>query len=76
MDDEPEWVGGFFDRLSIIETNINHRFDHFDTRFDHFERRMDYREYDIHQIQAFNHLLCTWSPPMPPSQREDHDSAP
>ena len=42
MDDEPEWVGGFFDRLSIIKTNINHHFDHFDTRFDHFERRMDH----------------------------------
>ena len=38
MDDEPKWVGEFFDRLSIIETNINHRFDHFDTRFDHFEK--------------------------------------
>ena len=36
MDDEPKWVGGFFNRLSIIETNINHRFDHFNTRFDHF----------------------------------------
>ena len=35
MEDELEWVGGFFDRLSIIETNINNRFDHFDTRFDH-----------------------------------------
>ena len=76
MDDEPEWVGGFFDRLSIIETNINNRFDHFDTRFDHFERRMDHVEYDIHQLQAFNNLSCTWPPPMPPSQGDDHDSAP
>ena len=67
MDDEPEWVGGFFDGLSIIETNINHQFDHFDTRFDHFERRMDHVEYDIHQLQAFNNLSCTWPPSMPPS---------
>ena len=59
MEDEPEWVGGFFDRLSIIETNINNQFDHFDTRFDHFERRMDHVEYDIHQLQAFNNLFCT-----------------
>ena len=48
MEDEPEWVGGFFDKLSIIETNINNRFDHFDTRFDQFERRMDHVQYDIH----------------------------
>ena len=79
MDDKPECVGGFFDRLSIIETNINHRFDHFDTRFDHFKRRMDHVEYDIHQLQAFNNLTCTWPPPthsqVPPSQEDDHDSA-
>ena len=76
MEDKPEWVGGFFDRLSIIETNINNRFDHFDTRFDHFKRRMDHVEYDIHQLQAFNNLSCTWPPSMPPSQGDDHDSAP
>ena len=73
MEGEPEWVGGFFDRLSIIKTNINN---HFDTRFDHFERRMDHVEYDIHQLQAFNNLSFTWPPPMPPSQGDDHDSAP
>ena len=76
MEDEPEWVGGFFDRLSIIETNINHCFDHFDSRFDHFERKLDHVEHDIHQLQAFNNLSCTWPPPMPPSQGDDHDSAP
>ena len=76
MEDKPEWVGGFFDRLSIIETNINNRFDYFDTRFDHFERRMDHVEYDIHQLQAFNNLSCTWPPPMPPSQGDDHNNAP
>ena len=76
MEDEPEWVGGFFDRLSIIEININNRFDHFNTRFDHFKRRMDHVEYDIHQLQAFNNLSCTWPPSMPPSQGDDHDSAP
>ena len=76
MEDEPEWVGGFFDRLFIIKTNINNRFDHFDTRFNHFERRMDHVKYDIHQLQAFNNLSCTWTPPMPSSQEDDHDSAP
>ena len=50
MENEPKWVGGFFDRLFIIETNINNRFDHFDTRFDHFERRMDHVEYNVHQL--------------------------
>ena len=67
IEDEPEWVGGFFDRLSIIETNINNRFDHFDTRFDHFKRRMDHVEYDIHQLQVFKNLSYTWPPPLPPS---------
>ena len=75
MEGEPKWVGGFFDRLSIIETNINNRFDHFDSRFDHFERRMDHVEYDVHQIQAFHNISCTWPPPMLPSQGDDFDSA-
>ena len=79
MEGEPEWVGGFIDRLSIIESNINNRFDHFDTRFDNFERRMDYIEYDIHQLQAFHNLTCTWPPPthsqVPPSQGDYHNSA-
>ena len=70
MEDEPEWVGGFFDRLSIIETNINNRFDHFDSRFDHFKRRMDHVEYDVHQLQDFHNISCTWPPPMPPSHRD------
>ena len=43
MEDEPEWVRAFFDRLSIIETNINNR-------FDHFKRRIEHVEYDIHQL--------------------------
>ena len=47
--------------------------------FDHFERRMDHVEYDIHQLQAFHNLTCTWHPPthsqVPPSQGDDHDSA-
>ena len=76
MKDEPKWIGVFFDRLSIIETNINNCFDHFNTRFDHFERRMDHVEYDIHQLQAFNNLSCTWPPLMPPSQGDDHDNVP
>ena len=59
MEGEPEWVGGFFDRLSIIETKINNRFDHFDSRFDHFERRMDHVEYNVHQLQAFNNISCS-----------------
>ena len=75
MKNESEWVGGFFDRLSIIETNINNRFDHFDTIFDHFERRMDHVEYDVHQLQAFYLISCSWPPPMPPSQGDDFDSA-
>ena len=75
MEGEPEWVGGFFDKLSIIETNINNHFDHFDSRFDHFERRMDHVEYDVHQLQAFHNISCSWPPPMPPSQRDDFDSA-
>ena len=75
MEGKPEWVGGFFDRLSIMETNINNRFDQFDSRFDHFERRMDHVEYDVHQIQVYHNLSCTWPPPMPPSQGDDFDSA-
>ena len=59
MEGEPEWVGGFFDRLSIMETNINNRFDQFDSRFDHFERRMDHVEYDVHQLQAYHNISCT-----------------
>ena len=66
MEGEPEWVGGFFDRLSIIETNINNRFYYFDSRFDHFERRMDHVEYDVHQLQPFHNISCSWPPPMPP----------
>ena len=68
MEGELEWVGGFFDRLSIIETNINNR-------FDHFERRMDHVEYDVHQLQAFHNISCSWPPLMPPSQGDDFDSA-
>ena len=71
MEGEPEWVGGLFDRLSLMETNINNRFDQFDSRFDHFESRIDHVEYDIHQIQAYHNLSCSWPPQMPPSQEDD-----
>ena len=80
MEEEPEWVGGFFDRLFIVESNLNKHFDQVDTRFDHFEKRMDHVEYDIHQRYAFNNLNCTRPPPsqdpqVPPSQGDDYDSA-
>ena len=59
----------------LMETNINNRFDQFDSRFNHFERRMDHVEYDVHQLQAYHNISCTWPPPMPPSQGDDFDSA-
>ena len=37
---------------------------------------MDHVEYDVHQLQGFHNISCTWPPPMPPSQGDDFDSAP
>ena len=72
MEGEPEWVGGLFDRLSLMETNINNHFDQFDSRFNHLEHRIDHVEFNIHQIQAYQNLSCSWPPPMPPSQGGDN----
>ena len=67
VDDEPTWVGGFFDHLSIIESNFNNRFDQVDTRLDWFEHRMDHMEYGIHQLYAYHNIQCLWSLPPPSS---------
>ena len=72
VDDEPAWVGGFFNHLSLIESNFNTRFDHVDTRLDSFEQRMDHLEHDIHHLYAHQNIQCTWNPPpLPPPLFQD-----
>ena len=50
VEDEPDWIGGFFDRLSIIKSNVNNRFHQVNIRLDRFEHHMDHMEYDINSI--------------------------
>ena len=66
VNDEPAWVGSFFDHFSIIESNFNTRFDQVHTRLDQFNHRMDHVEYDIHQLYAYLNIQCSWPSPPPP----------
>ena len=65
IDEEPAWVGGFFDRLFIVESNFNTMFNQVDTRLNHFEHRMDHMEYENHQLYAHHNIQCTWPHPPP-----------
>ena len=68
MKDELAWVGHFFDRMSLVESNFNTRFDRVDARLDHFDQRMDQLEFDIYYLYNHHNL----QPSLPPQDHQDH----
>ena len=65
VEDEPPWVGQLFNRMSLMETNFNSRFDQLDANIAHLQ-------HDIHYLYEQQGYSCSYAPfthpPQPPPQ--------
>ena len=58
IDNEPSWVAQLFDRMSLMETNFNSRFDQLDANIAHLQ-------HDVHYLYEQQGHSCSYPPPPP-----------
>ena len=66
VEDEPPWVGQLFNRMSLMESNFNSRFDQLDANIAHLQ-------HDVHYLYEQQGYSCSYGHPPPPPPPPNQD---